>query len=165
MKEPQIHSNSFIAPGAVVLGDVTISENCSIWYNTTVRANRASITVGAGSNIQDNAVVHVDEGYPVRIGEYVTIGHGAIIHGCSIGNDSLIGMGAILLNGAQIGKNCIIGAGTLVTQNMIIPDNSMVIGSPAKVIRQITPDEVASNRRNANVYIQESGSLLSAGRR
>lgn len=165
MKEPQIHSNSFIAPGAVVLGDVTISENCSIWYNTTVRANRASITVGAGSNIQDNAVVHVDEGYPVRIGEYVTIGHGAIIHGCSIGNDSLIGMGAILLNGAQIGKNCIIGAGALVTQNMIIPDNSMVIGSPAKVIRQITPDEVASNRRNANVYIQESGSLLSAGRR
>lgn len=165
MKEPQIHSNSFIAPGAVVLGDVTISENCSIWYNTTVRANRASITVGAGSNIQDNAVVHVDEGYPVRIGEYVTIGHGAIIHGCSIGNDSLIGMGAILLNGAQIGKNCIIGAGALVTQNMIIPDHSMVIGSPAKVIRQITPDEVASNRRNANVYIQESGSLLSAGRR
>lgn len=165
MKEPQIHSNSFIAPGAVVLGDVTISENCSIWYNTTVRANRASITVGAGSNIQDYAVVHVDEGYPVRIGEYVTIGHGAIIHGCSIGNDSLIGMGAILLNGAQIGKNCIIGAGALVTQNMIIPDNSMVIGSPAKVIRQITPDEVASNRRNANVYIQESGSLLSAGRR
>lgn len=165
MKEPQIHSNSFIEPGAVVLGDVTISENCSIWYNTTVRANRASITVGAGSNIQDNAVVHVDEGYPVRIGEYVTIGHGAIIHGCSIGNDSLIGMGAILLNGAQIGKNCIIGAGALVTQNMIIPDNSMVIGSPAKVIRQITPDEVASNRRNANVYIQESGSLLSAGRR
>lgn len=165
MKEPQIHSNSFIAPGAVVLGDVTISENCSIWYNTTVKANRASITVGAGSNIQDNAVVHVDEGYPVRIGEYVTIGHGAIIHGCSIGNDSLIGMGAILLNGAQIGKNCIIGAGALVTQNMIIPDHSMVIGSPAKVIRQITPDEVASNRRNANVYIQESGSLLSAGRR
>lgn len=165
MKEPQIHNNSFIAPGAVVLGDVTISENCSIWYNTTIRANRASITVGTGSNIQDNAVVHVDEGYPVRIGEYVTIGHGAIIHGCSIGNDSLIGMGAILLNGAQIGKNCIIGAGALVTQNMIIPDNSMVIGSPAKVIRQITPDEVASNRRNAKVYIQESGSLLSAGGR
>lgn len=156
MKQPQIHQNSFTAPGAVILGDVTVSEDCSIWYNATVRANRESISIGTGSNIQDNAVVHVDAGYPVKIGEYVTIGHGAIIHGCSIGDNTLIGMGAILLNGAQIGKNCIIGAGALVTQNMIIPDNSMVIGSPAKVIRQITPDEAASNRRNACAYIKES---------
>lgn len=156
MKQPQIHKNSFIAAGAVVLGDVTVSEDCSIWYNATVRAGRESITIGIGSNIQDNAVVHVDTGYPVMIGEYVTIGHGAVIHGCSIGSNSLIGMGAILLNGAQIGKNCIIGAGALVTQNMVIQDNSMVIGSPAKVIRRVTPDEAASNRRNAGLYIKES---------
>lgn len=155
IKDPQIQSGAWVAPQAVVLGDVRIGDRSSVWYHATVRADREHIEIGKGSNIQDNAVVHVDKGYPVRIGDYVTIGHGAIIHGCSIGDNSLIGMGAILLNGVQIGQNCVIGAGALVTQHMIIPDNSLVIGSPAKVLRQVTPEELAANRRNANAYIEE----------
>ena len=124
----QIHDTAFIAPGAVVLGDVTIGENSGIWYNAVVRGDRDSIVIGRESNIQDNAVVHLGSGYPVEIGDHVTIGHGAIIHGCKIGDNTMIGMGAILMNGCKIGKNCIIGAGALVTQNVEIPDNSLVIG-------------------------------------
>ena len=106
----QIHDTAFIAPGAVVLGDVTIGENSGIWYNAVVRGDRDSIVIGRESNIQDNAVVHLGSGYPVEIGDHVTIGHGAIIHGCKIGDNTMIGMGAILMNGCKIGKNCIIGA-------------------------------------------------------
>ena len=105
----QIHDTAFIAPGAVVLGDVTIGENSGIWYNAVVRGDRDSIVIGRESNIQDNAVVHLGSGYPVEIGDHVTIGHGAIIHGCKIGDNTMIGMGAILMNGCKIGKNCIIG--------------------------------------------------------
>ena len=104
----QIHDTAFIAPGAVVLGDVTIGENSGIWYNAVVRGDRDSIVIGRESNIQDNAVVHLGSGYPVKIGDHVTIGHGAIIHGCKIGDNTMIGMGAILMNGCKIGKNCII---------------------------------------------------------
>lgn len=146
----------FIAPGAVVLGDVTLGKDVGIWYHATVRGDRAPITVGNGSNIQDNCVVHVDEGHGVTIGDNVTIGHGAIIHGCRIGDNSLIGMGAILLNGCAIGKNCIVGAGALVTQDMVVPDNSLVIGSPAKVKRNVTPAETESNLRNARLYAEEA---------
>ena len=116
----QIHDTVFIAPGAVVLGDVTIGKNSGIWYNAVVRGDRDSIVIGKESNIQDNAVVHLGSGYPVEIGDHVTIGHGAIVHGCKIGDNTMIGMGAILMNGCKIGKNCIIGAGALVTQNVEI---------------------------------------------
>lgn len=156
MIQPNIHESAFIAQGAAVIGNVTVGEGCGIWFNATVRADREKITVGKGSNVQDNCVVHVDREYPVSIGEYVTIGHGALIHGCTVGNNTLIGMGAVILNGARIGKNCIVGAGALVTQNTIIPDNSLVIGSPAKVIRSVTPEEAAGNMRNAKEYIKEA---------
>ncbi len=146
----------FIAPGAIVLGDVTLGEDVGIWYHATVRADRAPVTIGNCSNIQDNAVVHVDEGYGVSIGENVTIGHGAIIHGCTIGDNSLIGMGAIVMNGAKIGKNCIVGAGALVLQNMIVPDNSLLLGNPAKIKRQVTEEEIAASLRNAEVYVEEA---------
>lgn len=145
-----------IAPSAIVLGDVTLGENVGIWYHATVRGDRAPICIGKGSNIQDNSVVHVDAGYPVTIGENVTVGHGAILHGCTIEDNSLIGMGAILMNGSHIGRNCIIGAGALVTQNMIIPDNSLVIGNPAKIKRSVTPEEAEGNLRNANFYVEEA---------
>ena len=155
-----LERNTFIAPGAIVLGDVTMGEDVNIWYHATVRGDRAPITIGRGSNIQDNSVVHVDAGYPVRIGDNVTIGHGAIIHGCSIGNDSLVGMGAILMNGAVIGKGCIIGAGALVTQNMQIPDGSLVLGNPAKIKRTVTEEELVHNLQNAEFYVKEAKELL-----
>lgn len=156
MKKPRIYPGAFIAPDAAVYGDVTIGEACSIWFHATVRAEGAGIRIGDGSNIQDNCVVHVDPGHTVEIGKNVTVGHSAIVHGCKIGDNTLVGMGAIILNGAVIGKNCIIGAGALITQNMVIPDNSLVIGSPAKVTRKVTPQEAASNMTNARHYV-ESG--------
>ena len=154
MKKAIIDSTAFIAPDSVVLGDVVIAEECSIWFHAVIRAEDAPIRIGKGSNVQDNAVVHEDAGHPVVIGEYVTIGHGAIVHGCEIGDHTLIGMGAIILNGAKIGKNCVIGAGALVTQNTEIPDNSLVIGSPARVKRMVTPEEIEHSMHNALHYVE-----------
>lgn len=153
---------AYIAPGAVVLGDVTLGANVGIWYNAVVRGDRGPIVIGKGSNVQDNAVVHLDESFPVTIGENVTIGHGAIIHGCIIGDNTLVGMGAIIMNGAHIGKNCIVAAGALVPQGMEVPDNSLVIGSPAKVKRPITDEEIATSLRNARAYVEEAGAQLRA---
>lgn len=154
MKRPKIHPSAFVAPGAAVYGDVTVGADCGIWFHATVRGESASVSIGDGSNIQDNCVVHVDPGHTVEIGANVTVGHGAIVHGCKIGNNTLVGMGAIILNGAVIGKNCIIGAGALVTQNTIIQDNSLVIGSPAKVMRRVTEQEAAANLTNARHYVE-----------
>ncbi len=155
MLKPKIDSSVFVAKGAVVLGDVTIEKDCSIWYNATIRSTESFIKIGEGTNVQDNAVIHVGYTHPTIIGSYVTIGHGAIVHGCTIDDNALIGMGAIILNGAKIGKNCIIAAGTLIPQNKIIPDNSFVMGSPGKIVRQVTEEEVARNRKNAEHYIKE----------
>ena len=152
----KIHESVFIAPGAIVLGDVTLGEDVGIWYHATVRGDRAPISIGNRSNVQDNAVVHVDATHPVVIGDNVTIGHSAIIHGCEIGDNSLIGMGAIIMNGARIGKNCIVGAGALVTQNTIVPDNSLILGNPAKIKREVTQEEIASSLHNAQVYVEEA---------
>ena len=155
MFKPNIDSSVFVAKGAVIIGDVTIAKDCSIWYNATIRSTEAPITIGEGSNVQDNAVIHVAPNFPTTIGSYVTIGHGAIIHGCTIDDNALIGMGAIILNGAKIGKNCIIAAGALIPQNKIIPDNSLVMGSPGKVVRQVTEEEIRKNTQNAEEYIKE----------
>lgn len=155
-----IPQSTFIAPGAVVLGNVTVGELVGIWYQATVRGDRAPISIGMGSNIQDNAVVHVEAEYPVKIGENVTIGHGAIIHGCEIGDNSLIGMGAIIMNGAVIGKNCIVGAGALVTQNTKVPDGTLMLGNPAKAKREVTEEEIAANLRNAILYQEEAREAL-----
>lgn len=148
-----ISRKAYITKTAVLEGDVTVADNVSIWYGAVLRGDLAPITVGEDSNVQENSVIHVDKNCPVIIGKGVTIGHGAIIHGCSIGDNSLIGMGAIILNGAKIGKNCIIGAGALVTSNAEIPDNSLVIGSPAKVKREVTEAEIEGNRENAREYV------------
>lgn len=154
MKTPQIHPSAFLAPGAAVYGDVTIGADCSVWFHAVVRGENSGVRIGDGSNIQDNCVVHVDPGHVVEIGKNVTIGHGAIVHGCKIGDNTLVGMGAILLNGAVIGKNCIIGAGALITQNTVIQDNCLVIGSPAKVTRRVTPQEAVANLNNARHYVE-----------
>ena len=155
MQKPIIDSTAFIAKDAAIYGNVTIKKEANVWYNATIRSLEDTIIIGEGTNIQDNAVVHTDKGYQVSIGSLVTVGHGAIIHGCTIGDNSLIGMGAIILNGAQIGKNCIIGAGSLVTKNTIIPDNSLVLGSPAKIIRPVTEEEIQVSIDNAKLYIEE----------
>jgi len=143
---------NWIAPNASIIGDITLEKNTSIWFNTTLRGDIENIHVGEGSNIQDGSVLHTDPGYPLKIGKDVTIGHLVMLHGCNIADNSLIGIGAVILNGAQIGKNCIIGANALVTENKVIPNNSLVIGSPGKIIRQVTDEEVKMITKNAIHY-------------
>ena len=151
----KIHETAQIGKGAIVYGDATLGEKSSIWYNAVVRSDDGPIRIGKYSNIQDNCTIHLDPDTEVNIGDYVTIGHGAVIHGCTIGNNCLIGMGAIILNNAVIEDNCIIGAGALVTQGKVIPAGSMVVGSPGKVIREITSQEQAHIRDNAMHYAEK----------
>ena len=147
---------AYIAPTAQVMGDVRLGKDASVWYGAVLRGDDGYIEVGEGTNIQDNSVVHSDPGSNTVIGANVTVGHACIIHGCTIGDGSLIGMGAIVLNGAKIGKNCLIGAGALVTGKADIPDNSLVMGSPAKVIKELTAEQIAANHENTAHYVQEA---------
>ena len=146
---------NWVAPNASVIGDITLEKNTSIWFNVTLRGDIENIYVGEGSNIQDGSVLHTDPGYPLRIGKDVTIGHLVMLHGCTVKDNSLIGIGAVILNGAKIGKNCIIGANTLITENKIIPDNSLVIGSPGKIVRLISNEEAKLITDNA-IHYQEN---------
>ena len=148
--------NHFIAHNAVVVGNVVLENNVSIWFGVTIRAETDPIIVGEDSNIQDGAVLHTDPGYTLRVGKGVTVGHKAMLHGCEIGDNSLIGINAVILNGAKIGKNCIIGAGALVPEKMEIPDNSLVVGNPAKVKKQVS-DEVAEMLKTAAHHYVENG--------
>lgn len=163
MKQPVISPSALLAPDAVVCGDVTIGENCSLWFHAVLRAESAAIRMGDGSNIQDNCVVHVDPGYGVDIGTHVTIGHGAILHGCTVGEGTLIGMGSTILNGARIGKGCLIGAGSLVTQNAVIPDGMLAFGRPARVVRPLTEEEKAQNLQSALDYVEEARAYSRSG--
>lgn len=157
----KIHPSVWIAEGAIIVGDVTLQADVSIWFNAVLRADTESLSIGAGSNIQDGVICHADPNFPLIIGAGVTVGHRAIVHGARLGDNSLIGMGAILLNGAQIGANCIVGAGALVTQNKVFPDNSLILGSPAKVIRQLSADEIAGNRNSAAEYVEKARAFKS----
>ncbi|MAM60622.1 gamma carbonic anhydrase family protein [Maritimibacter sp. UBA3975] len=134
---PQIDEDTWIAPDANVIGDVVLEAGASVWFGATLRGDNERLTVGRGSNVQENCVFHTDIGFPLTIGENVTVGHKAMLHGCTVGDGSLIGMGATVLNGAKIGKGCLIGAGALVTEGKEIPDGSMVLGSPGKVAREL----------------------------
>jgi carbonic anhydrase/acetyltransferase-like protein (isoleucine patch superfamily) len=138
---PQIDPTAWVAPDANVIGDVVLEEKTSVWFSCTLRGDNERITVGAGSNVQENCVFHTDIGFPLTIGLNCTIGHKVMLHGCTIDDNSLVGMGATILNGAKIGKNCLIGAGALITENKVIPDGSLVMGAPGKVVR--TLDEAA----------------------
>ena len=143
---------NWVATNSSIIGDVTLEKNISIWFNATLRGDVENIYVGEGSNIQDGSVLHTDPGFPLKVGRDVTIGHLVMLHGCTIEDNSLIGIGAIILNGAKIGKNCIIGANALVTENKVIPDNSLVVGSPGKIVRQVSDEEAKSITENAIHY-------------
>lgn len=147
-----IHESVYLAPGSVVLRDVTIGAQSSVWFNVVIRGDEAPIRIGEGSNIQDNAVIHGGPGFPVQIGDGVTVGHSAIVHGCTVGDNTLIGMGAIVLNGAVVGSNCVIGAGALVTGGTVIPDGSVVVGSPAKVVGSVSEKHLRLIHHSADEY-------------
>ncbi|MEM8560688.1 MAG: gamma carbonic anhydrase family protein [Pseudomonadota bacterium] len=146
----------FIAPNAAVIGNVTLHANSSIWFSCTLRADVERIEVGAGSNIQDGTVMHADPGFPMVVGANVTVGHNAMLHGCTIGDGSLIGISAVVLNGAKIGKGCLIGANALVTEGMEIPDGSLVLGSPAKIKKQLSEEQQAVLLLNAEHYVRNA---------
>lgn len=146
----------WIAPTAVVIGKVKLAKKTSIWWHSVLRGDNELITIGEGTNIQDGTVIHTDPGFPVVIGERVTIGHMAMIHGCTIGDGALIGINAVVLNGAKVGKDCLIGAKALVTEGMDIPDNSLAVGAPAKVIRNVTPENIKRMQHGAEVYIDRA---------
>tara|TARA_B100001123_G_C15067953_1_gene930420 strand:- start:457 stop:969 length:513 start_codon:yes stop_codon:yes gene_type:complete len=152
-KSLKSEGKNWIAPNAVIIGDIVIKNDASIWFNVVLRGDIETITIGEGSNIQDGSVLHTDPGYPLKIGKGVTIGHMVMLHGCQIDDDTLVGIGSTILNNAKIGKNCIIGANTLITENKIIPDNSLVIGSPGKVVRNVTNKEIKHIKENAKVYV------------
>ena len=147
--EPQVGEGTFLAETAVLLGDVTVGKDCSIWYNAVLRGDVNRIVIGDRTNIQDGAILHEE----THVGAGCTIGHGAIVHGCTVGNNVLVGMGAIVLNGAKIGDDCIVGAGALVTGKMDAPAGSMILGSPAKVVRPLTAEEIEGNRESARGYL------------
>ena len=143
----------FIAPNASIIGDVVLHENSSIWFSCVLRGDADRIEVGAGSNIQDGTVLHADPGYPMTVGKKVTVGHNAMLHGCTIGDGSLVGIGAVVLNGARVGKGCLIGANALVTEGMEIPDGSLVLGSPARIKSQLSAEQQQVLVLNAEHYI------------
>ncbi len=146
--------NYFIADNATVIGSVIINNNVSIWFNAVIRGDNEPIEIGENTNIQDGAVVHTDEGIPMYIGKGVTVGHLAMLHGCNIGGNSLIGINAVILNNAKIGKNCVIGANSLITEGKEIPDGSLVLGSPGRVARKITDDDIRNLKLSAEHYVQ-----------
>lgn len=150
--KPDCHADTWVAPDANLIGQVVLEQGASVWFGTTIRADHEEIRIGQGSNVQENCVFHIDDGYPMVIGAGCTIGHKVMLHGCTIGENSLIGMGATVLNGARIGKNCLIGAGALITENKVIPDNSLVLGVPGKVVRELDAEAIESLRASAQHY-------------
>lgn len=153
---PVIADTAFVAAGARIVGDVSLGDRASVWYNAVIRADSAAVSIGAGSNVQDNVSIHVDAAHPVVIGEDVSIGHNAVVHGCRVGDGSLIGMGAVVLSGAEIGAGCLVAGGAVVLGGTVVPDGSLVAGVPAKVRRALSDDEKADLLRNAEVYLSHS---------
>ena len=153
---PAIHDSAWVADSAAVMGNVTLSEDSSVWFGVVIRGDTETITVGKGTNIQDNIVLHADHGMPLVIGENVTVGHQVMLHGCTIGDGSLIGIQAVVLNGAKIGKHCLVGAGALVTEGKEFPDGCMILGSPAKAVRQLTEAQIEGLKMSAQHYIDNA---------
>jgi carbonic anhydrase/acetyltransferase-like protein (isoleucine patch superfamily) len=153
---PRLGVNAWVADSAQVIGNVELGEDASVWFGAVIRGDTESIRIGRNSNIQDASVLHADVGKPLTIGDNVTVGHQVMLHGCTVGDGSLIGIGAIVLNGAKIGKGCIVGAGSLVTEGKEFPDGSMIIGSPAKVVRELTPEQQQGLILSAAHYVENS---------
>ncbi|MBL8431297.1 MAG: gamma carbonic anhydrase family protein [Dechloromonas sp.] len=152
-KAPQLGKNAWVAPNATVIGDVHLGADASIWWNATVRGDNDPITIGHNSNIQDGSVLHTDEGIPMHIGADVTVGHLVMLHGCTVGDGSLIGIGSVILNRAVIGKGCIVGANTLIPEGKVFPDQVLIVGSPGKVVRELTADDVIHLKHAAAHYV------------
>lgn len=153
-RQPQIHDSAFVAPSADLVGSVSVGEQASVWFQSVARGDINHIRIGSRSNVQDGTVIHVSDDFEAVIGDDVSIGHRAIIHACTIGNETLVGMGAIVMDGAVIGPRCIIGAGALVTKGTVVPEGSLVMGSPARVVRSLTSEERAANARLAAKYVE-----------
>lgn len=153
---PRMADSTWVADSAQVIGNVELGEDASVWFGVVIRGDTECITIGRGSNIQDASVLHADVGKPLTVGDHVTVGHKVMLHGCTIGDGSLIGIGAVVLNGAKIGKGCIVGAGALVTEGKEFPDGSMIIGSPAKVVRELTEQQQAGLQLSALHYIENA---------
>jgi len=153
---PRIDETAYLTDSATVIGDVTLKANASIWYGVTLRGDTEPIVIGANSNIQEGTVLHTDKGFPLTVGDNVTVGHQAMLHGCTIGDGSLIGIQAVVLNGAKIGRNCLVGAGALVTEGKESPDNSLIIGSPAKAVRTLSDEQLAGLQKSADMYVQRA---------
>ncbi|MCB0128526.1 MAG: gamma carbonic anhydrase family protein, partial [Caldilineaceae bacterium] len=161
-RSDQIHPTVFVAPHAVIVGDVTLAEQCSVWFHATLRGDVEPIRIGERTNIQEGAVLHVDPGYPVTVGAGVTIGHRAIVHGATVQDHVIIGMGATVLNGAVIGANSIVGANALVTEGKVFPPGSLILGSPAKAVRTLTDEEIERIRQGAATYVARAAAFNSA---
>lgn len=152
---PVIADTSFVAPSADVIGSVVMQQESSIWFNAVARGDNDTITIGSRSNVQDNTILHTDPGIPLNIGDNVTVGHSVMLHGCRIGQNSLIGIGSIIMNNAVIGESCLVGANTLITEGKVFADRSMIVGSPGRVVRQLTDKEVAMLADFAEIYVKK----------
>lgn len=157
---PSVHESVFVAPTASVIGSVVLSENVSVWFGATIRGDNDTITVGKNSNVQEGAVLHTDTGLTLTVGENVTIGHQAMLHGCTIGEGSLIGIQAVVLNGAVIGKSCLVGAGAVITEKKVFPDRSLIVGAPARVVRVLSDEEVEKLMKSASGYAEKRARFL-----
>ena len=161
---PDLHPDAFVASNAIVIGDVHVGARASVWFNVVIRGDMAPIRIGAGTNVQDGSILHVDDDCPLTIGEGVTIGHMCVIHGCTIGDGTLIGMGSVLMNNAVLGEDCLVGAGTLVTEGREYPPRSLILGRPGKVVRTLTDDDVRDIlRRGAEHYVEAGQAYRSRG--
>ena len=154
--ETRIDGSAYVAPGAIVIGCVTLERRSSVWFNAVIRGDNERIEVGEDSNVQEGAVLHTDVGFPLRIGKRVSVGHQATLHGCRIGDGTLIGIQATVMNGAEIGKNCIVGAGAVVTEGKIFPDNVLIVGCPAKVVRELKAEDIKGIATNASDYVERA---------
>ncbi len=154
---PRIDQSAWVADSAQVIGNVDLAPDVSVWFGAILRGDTEHMRIGRGSNVQDGCVLHADIGKPLTLGERVTVGHMVTLHGCSIGDESLIGIGAVVLNGARIGRNCLVGAGALVTEGKAFADGSMILGSPAKAVRDLTPEQIEGLRKSAQGYMENAG--------
>ena len=153
---PRVADTAWVADSAQVMGHVELAEGTSVWFGAILRGDNELLRIGKGSNVQDGAVIHADPGFPVSLGENVSVGHRVMLHGCTVGDGSLIGIGAVVLNGAKIGRNCLVGAGALVTGGKEFPDGSMILGSPAKAVRELAPEQIEGMRRGAAHYVRNA---------
>lgn len=156
---PNLHPEAYVAEDATVIGDVTLEQGVSVWPQAVLRGDNEPIRIGQHSNVQEGAVLHADPGFALTVGQGVTIGHQAMLHGCTIGDGALIGIQAVVLNGAVIGNNCLVGAGAIVTEGKVFPDNSLILGAPAKLVRELTAEAIASMQRNAVEYVAKGKSF------